>query len=109
MLAASLITLLSSLLLVNAQNAQLETESIEEQFHNSFLVPDLISTFGPLGFLSVSFGADAATAGSPLTVDGTFLDSIARLGVCALPRSRFAASCISRQHNAITLINLSWM
>jgi phosphatidylethanolamine-binding protein (PEBP) family uncharacterized protein len=57
MLTASLITVLSSLLLVNAQkNAQIETESIQAQFSNAYLVPDLISSFNPAGFLTVGFG-----------------------------------------------------
>lgn len=76
MLTASLITVLSSLLLVNAQNAQIETESIEAQFENAYLVPDLISSFDPIGYLTVSFGGDAVAPGTPLTVDGAFLDSI---------------------------------
>lgn len=72
MLTASLITVLSSsLLLVNAQaNPQLETARIKAEFSASYLVPDLIASFDPVGYLTVSFGGSPVTSGSLLAVAG---------------------------------------
>jgi len=56
--------------IVKAQstNPQLEVESIQAQFYNSYLVPDLIATFDPIAYLTVQFGNGPVTAGTPLTV-----------------------------------------
>jgi len=69
MLTASFITVLSTLLVtVHAQNAQLETESIQAQFTNAHLVPDLIPSFDPVGFLTVNFGTSDVDPGTLLQV-----------------------------------------
>ena len=74
MLTTSLITVLSSLLLVNAQaNPQLETASIKAQFSASYLVPDLLAAFNPVGFLTVNYGGNPVSPGSLLAVAGECL------------------------------------
>jgi hypothetical protein len=70
MLTASLIAVLSSLLLVNAQDPQIEVESIQQQFQNAYIVPDLIPSFDPLAFLTVDFNGSPVSAGTPLAVAG---------------------------------------
>ncbi|CAG8578056.1 6799_t:CDS:2 [Acaulospora colombiana] len=69
MLATSLVVLLSSSLLVSAQNAQLEVQSIDAQFDNAYLVPDLLASFDPTAYLTVSYGGSSVAAGSPLGLD----------------------------------------
>ncbi|KIM29021.1 hypothetical protein M408DRAFT_68792 [Serendipita vermifera MAFF 305830] len=72
MLTSSLITALCSLLLVNAQaNPQLETARIKAEFAASYLVPDLLASFDPVGYLTVTYGSNAVAPGSPLTVAET--------------------------------------
>lgn len=71
MLTTSLIAVLSSLLLVNAQNPQIEVLSIEQQFHNAYLVPDLLATFNPSAYLTVNFGANSVAPGTLLAVADT--------------------------------------
>lgn len=70
MLTISIIAVLSSLLLVNAQDPQIEVESIEQQFQNAYIVPDLIATFNPLGYLTVDFSGAPVSPGTLLTVAG---------------------------------------
>jgi hypothetical protein len=71
MLTASLITVLSSLLLVNAQtNPQLETEASISHFDQSLVGPTVFPGFEPSGFLTVSFGGNPIAPGTPLTIDG---------------------------------------
>jgi hypothetical protein len=70
MLTASLIAVLSSLLLVNAQDPQIEVESIDQQFQNAYIVPDLISSFDPLAFLTVDFNGSPVSPGTLLAVAG---------------------------------------
>jgi len=85
MLTTSIIAALSSLLLVNAQNPQIEVLSIEQQFHNAYLVPDLIATFNPIAYLTVNFGANSVAPGTLLAVAGQSppfaLTPIKRLGI----------------------------
>jgi phosphatidylethanolamine-binding protein (PEBP) family uncharacterized protein len=70
MLTASVLTVLSTIFVVNAQstNPQLEVESIKAQFQNAYLVPDLIPSFDPVAYLTVKFAAGDISAGSPLAV-----------------------------------------
>jgi hypothetical protein len=70
MLTTSLIAVLSSLLLVNAQDPQIEVESIEQQFQNAYIVPDLIASFDPLAFLTVDFNGNPVSPGTLLAVAG---------------------------------------
>jgi len=70
MLASSLIAVLSSLLLVNAQSPQVQVESIQAQFYNAYLVPDLLAGFYPLAYLTVSFNGNSIAPGTLLAVTG---------------------------------------
>jgi phosphatidylethanolamine-binding protein len=72
MLTASVLAVLSTVFVVNAQssNPQLEVESIRAQFENAYLVPDLIPSFNPIAYLTVKFAAGDIAAGTPLTVAG---------------------------------------
>ncbi|PVG02701.1 PEBP-like protein [Serendipita vermifera] len=69
MLTTSLVAVLSSVLLVNAQNAQLEVQSIDAQFDNSYLVPDLLASFDPTAYLTVNYGGNSVAAGTLLGLD----------------------------------------
>ncbi|KAG8812275.1 hypothetical protein FRC17_002106 [Serendipita sp. 399] len=76
MLTASFFTLFSTVLItlrgVHAQaNPQLEVESIDAQFDNSYLVPDLLANFDPVAYLTVSYGGKAISAGTLLPVADT--------------------------------------
>ncbi|CAG7845959.1 SubName: Full=Uncharacterized protein {ECO:0000313/EMBL:CCA71078.1} [Serendipita indica DSM 11827] len=75
MLTTSLLTILSAFALVRAQNTtnnpQLEVQSIDAQFDNSYLVPDLLASFDPLAFLTVSYGGQPISAGTLLPVNDT--------------------------------------
>jgi len=72
MLSTSIIAVLSTILLVNAQaSPQIEVESIDAQFDNAYLVPDLLATFDPIAYLTVDFNGNAVVAGTPLTTNDT--------------------------------------
>lgn len=93
MLTTSVLAVLSTLLVVNAQtNPQLEVESIRAQFYNAYLVPDLLATFDPSAYLTVKFAAGDISAGTPLAVSGKFqkisIKSVASARQCQAKRSR---------------------
>ncbi|KAG8765128.1 hypothetical protein FRC15_007215 [Serendipita sp. 397] len=76
MLTSSFLTLLSTVLVtlhgVHAQaNPQLEVESIDAQFDNSYLVPDLLATFDPVAYLTVSYNGAPVSAGTLIAVNDT--------------------------------------
>jgi hypothetical protein len=75
MLTTSLLTILSAFALVRAQNTtnnpQLEVQSIDAQFDNSYLVPELLASFDPLAYLTVTYGGAPISAGTLLAVNET--------------------------------------
>jgi len=54
---------------VVAQNPAIDILSIEAQFTNAYIVPDLLESFSPVGVLAVSYSGSAITPGQLLTPD----------------------------------------
>ena len=53
-------------------NAALQVESIDAQFHAAYIVPDLLKSFDPVAYLTLTYGSNEVSPGSPLTVQRQF-------------------------------------
>ena len=53
-------------------NAALQVESIDAQFHAAYIVPDLLKSFDPVAYLTLVYGGNQVAPGSPLTVQRQF-------------------------------------
>jgi len=53
-------------------NAALQVASIDAQFSAAYIVPDLLKSFDPVAYLTLTYGGNEVAPGSPLTVQRQF-------------------------------------